>query len=54
MIAGVTAKLKVAYLLADASHAALPAKPTADDVEVTLPAHATDPTATIVVLEIEK
>ncbi len=53
LVPGLTAKVKTAYLLADATHAALTATANAGGVEVAVPAQAPDPVASVVVLEME-
>jgi alpha-L-fucosidase len=53
VVPGLTAKVKTAYLLADASRAALKTTANAGGVEVAVPAQAPDAVASVVVLEIE-
>ena len=53
VVPGLAAKVRTAYLLADASRAALKTTARAGGVEVALPAQAPDAVASVVVLEIE-
>jgi hypothetical protein len=53
VVPGLTAKVKTAYLLADANRAALKTTANAGGVEVAVPAQAPDAVAAVVVLEIE-
>jgi alpha-L-fucosidase len=53
VVPGLTAKVKTAYLLADANRAALKTTANAGGVEVAVPAQAPDTVASVVVLEIE-
>ena len=53
VVPGLTAKVKTAYLLADANRAALKTTANAGGVEVAAPAQAPDTVASVVVLEIE-
>jgi alpha-L-fucosidase len=52
-VPGLTAKIKTAYLLADANHAALKTTAIAGGAEVAVPAQVPDTVASVLVLEIE-
>jgi alpha-L-fucosidase len=53
VVPGLAAKVKAAYLLADANRAALKTTANADRVEVAVPAQAPDAVASVVVLELD-
>jgi len=53
VVPGLAAKVKAAYLLADANRAALKTTANADRVEVAVPAQAPDAVASVIVLELD-